>query len=435
VQVARLRENQPDPSASKYERASFALKPSLPKGGVLACRDAEREKIGAHLRNGVAQGGSSQVLYVSGMPGTGKTAMVLEVLEQMRTNKLNFHLVHINAMRLSTPWCVFREISEQLPGASVNMSEARNRVTNFFHQRTEHDPVVVLLIDEIDFLKTANQSILYTVFDWLELPRARMVLASISNTMDLPERLLPRVASRFHIERVDFEPYNREQIHEILRSRLQAVGALDVFGDMVLRLCAARVAANSGDVRKALQVCRRAIQVNLNEPSLEPGPVKISHLSVAEKELLFASPVIQAVLNLSAQTRHFLAAAVLEFRLKEDAECISLPTVSARFQKILAMIAVDGERGAEGAGEAITDAESEEMAQQFTQRLEAMAIFAKTENSLAISADLQTISFGALDHEELASALLQNEEDPTIREILEAGSPDLMTKNIGKAIN
>ena len=63
----------------------------------------------------------------------------------------------------------------------------------------------------------------------------RLVLAAISNTMDLPERLLPRVASRFYIERVDFAPYNKNQLYEILCSRLKRQKALDAFGDVVLR--------------------------------------------------------------------------------------------------------------------------------------------------------------------------------------------------------
>jgi len=259
------------------------------------------------------------------------------------------------------------------------------------------------------------------------------VLASISNTMDLPERLLPRVASRFHIERVDFEPYSRNQIYEILRSRLKAVGALNVFDDIVLKFCAARVAANSGDVRKALQVCRRAIQVCLNDASVEPGQVKMPHFQVAEKELLFASPVHQAILNLNAQARRFLAAVVLEFRLKENVEALLLQPVSARFQKMLAMTAVGkGETEASS----VTCAESDEIAQQFVQRLEAMSIFAKRSGPHAGTCpELQTISLGSLDLEDLASTLLRKEEDPAIIEILEAGSPVLEPERVFKSID
>ena len=61
--------------------ASFALKPSLPKGGFLACREAERQKIGAHLQNGVAQGGSSQVLKAQGTKTKTKDLFTRKYME------------------------------------------------------------------------------------------------------------------------------------------------------------------------------------------------------------------------------------------------------------------------------------------------------------------------------------------------------------------
>merc|ERR1719424_1417023 len=292
----------------KLESAARALRPVAPKVGLLPCRSTERKKIAAHLHTGVQQGGSSQVLYISGMPGTGKTAIVTEVLDQLKS-QCAFHLVHINAMRLGSPIQVFREIADQMQWGTNN-SNACSVATEMFNHRKVEDPVIVLLIDEVDCLVTPTQAVLYKVFDWLGMPNARLVLAAISNTMDLPERLLPRVASRFHIERVDFSPYNKSQLYEILCSRLKGQGALDAFGDVVLRLCAARVAAATGDIRKALQVCRRAVETRLQNAEIE-GPVTIADLEAAEKDLILANPMANAILRLSIQTRRYLSAVVI----------------------------------------------------------------------------------------------------------------------------
>eukprot|EP00913_Durusdinium_trenchii_P014386 g13493.t1 len=78
--------------------------------------------------------------------------------------------------------------------------------------------------------------------------------------MDLPERLLPRVASRIGVQRVSFNAYSRDQLKAILVNRLRAGNALEAFQDKALTICAARVAADGGDARKALQVCRRALE-------------------------------------------------------------------------------------------------------------------------------------------------------------------------------
>lgn len=49
----------------------------------------------------------------------------------------------------------------------------------------------------------------------------------IANTMDLPEKLLPRISSRMGIERLCFGPYNYQQLQEIISSRLEGINAFE----------------------------------------------------------------------------------------------------------------------------------------------------------------------------------------------------------------
>ena len=42
------------------------------------------------------------------------------------------------------------------------------------------------MIDEIDFLFTANQNVLYNLFNWNQLPKSGLILIAISNTIDFP---------------------------------------------------------------------------------------------------------------------------------------------------------------------------------------------------------------------------------------------------------
>jgi ATPase family associated with various cellular activities (AAA) len=57
-------------------------------------------------------------------------------------------------------------------------------------------PVTVLLVDEVDMLLSRDQSVLYNLFGWPQQPGARLVVIGIANTLDLPERLLPKIARR-----------------------------------------------------------------------------------------------------------------------------------------------------------------------------------------------------------------------------------------------
>lgn len=72
--------------------------------------------------------------------------------------------------------------------------------------------------------------------------------------MDLPERLLTaKVASRLGLVRVTFAPYTKEQLIEIIKSRLEG---LDVFKEGAVEFCASKVVTVTGDARRALEYCR-----------------------------------------------------------------------------------------------------------------------------------------------------------------------------------
>ena len=75
----------------------------------------------------------------------------------------------------------------------------------------------MVLVDELDYLVTRKQSVLYNLFEWPTMKHSRLIVVGIANTMDLPERLLPKVLSRLGLARVVFAPYTRDQIRTILK--------------------------------------------------------------------------------------------------------------------------------------------------------------------------------------------------------------------------
>lgn len=52
---------------------------------------------------------------------------------------------------------------------------------------------------------------LYNLFEWPSRPHARLVVVGIANTMDLPERCMPRVSSRL-TSRITFPAYKKDQV-------------------------------------------------------------------------------------------------------------------------------------------------------------------------------------------------------------------------------
>jgi len=425
---------------SKLLKASAALRPEANQGH-LPCREEEQEQIIGHLSLAIRNGGSSKVLYVSGMPGTGKTASVLKAVRQLEDkakdtkdyasgSDCQFAFAHVNAMCLAGPAAVFSEIVRQLTaagelegtGRQCSKSVAPAKLTQLFERRGKSDRVIVLLVDEMDYLATRDQAVLYRMFNWLTLPNPRLVIAAISNTMDLPERLLPRVSSRFGLVRVSFQPYNKEQINEILSQRLSSHDASSSFDPLTLKLCGARVAAGSGDIRKALQLCKRALEVRMARTGQTTCVVDLEDLKVAEKELLHANPSVSAIHGLGGKAHLFLAALMLEMR-KRTAEAVPEKKVFKRYGKLLETLAkVEGDSNPMELSGSGPEAANDEAA-FLAKRLEAMSLIEVQhvrEHESDFASKGQALGLQSLDIDDLAGALLEAVKNATVLQMLRA---------------
>eukprot|EP00042_Codosiga_hollandica_P028182 m.146447 g.146447 ORF g.146447 m.146447 type:complete len:282 (+) comp52711_c0_seq2:1301-2146(+) len=126
---------------------------------------------------------------------------------------------------------------------------------------------------------------------------SKLVVVAVANTMDLPERVLAhRVASRLGLTRITFAPYTRLQLATIIANRLTPHA---VFQPDAIELCARKIAASSGDARRALDICRRAAELALN------GVVDIRTVNQALQDMT-ASPVIAAIASASQHEQLFL---------------------------------------------------------------------------------------------------------------------------------
>ena len=70
----------------------------------------------------------------------------------------------------------------------------------------------VLLVDELDLLVTRKQDVIYNLFDWATRKSSKLIIVAIANTMDLAQRMLPRVASRMGFQQIMFTSYTRVRL-------------------------------------------------------------------------------------------------------------------------------------------------------------------------------------------------------------------------------
>ncbi|XP_008280087.1 origin recognition complex subunit 1 [Stegastes partitus] len=283
----------------------------------LPCREQEFQDIYSFVESKIIDG-TGGCMYISGVPGTGKTATVHEVMRCLQhaadVDEIpTFHFIEINGMKMTDPHQAYVQILQNLTGQKATADHAAALLEKRFTNPAPRKETTVLLVDELDLLWTRKQNVMYNLFNWPTQRHARLVVLTIANTMDLPERIMiNRVASRLGLTRMSFQPYSFKQLQQIIMSRLNKVKA---FEEDALQLVSRKVAALSGDARRCLDICRRATEIcehSATNPSAT-GLVGMNHVMDALNEM-FSSAYITAIKCASMQEQLFLRAVIAEFR-------------------------------------------------------------------------------------------------------------------------
>ncbi|VDO36351.1 unnamed protein product [Onchocerca flexuosa] len=232
----------------------------------LPCRTAEFERICAFIKESITNNAISQAIYISGVPGTGKTATVLQAVRYLKASEKfpAFDFVMVNAMELSDPKQIFVEIYRHLFSLKKKVAPktARKKLNDIFQYRDKKRLPIIILVDELDLLNSKKQEIIYDVFNWSANEESLVSVIAIANTLDLPERLFSqRISSRLGANRLCFQPYDHDEIAHIIRDRLHGSTAVEA---EAIELASRKVAAVSGDLRKALDILRNATQLAIS---------------------------------------------------------------------------------------------------------------------------------------------------------------------------
>ena len=242
---------------------------------ALPCRENEFDTVYSHLEAAISAGTGS-CIYISGTPGTGKTATVREVVGSLQASVAeeqldDFYFVEINGMKVTDPHQSYSLLWEALKGDRVSPAHALELLEREFTTPSPRRVPCVVLMDELDQLVTRNQGVMYNFFNWPQLRHSRLIVLAVANTMDLPERTLSnKISSRLGLTRITFPGYTHTQLMTIIQSRLEDVGRVIVEPDAI-QFASRKVAAVSGDARRALDICRRAVEIAEQEMPTDPG--------------------------------------------------------------------------------------------------------------------------------------------------------------------
>ena len=264
----------------------------------LPFRDEETKTV-AQTLSVVLKGARPSNLLLFGKPGTGKTAVVKNVVQRLHKKAkdlgIEVTVPFVNAKTANTGYKVLYEIAEnmginneeekklQVHFTGLSMGEATDRILDFIQKKKKLH--VVLIIDEIDSLVDRNgDGILYNFTRANErISQGGFIsLIGVSNSLTFKDKLDPRVRSSLSEEEMVFNPYTVEQLQKILTDRVKLAFNDDVISGAAINLCAAMAGKENGDARKAIDLLRVAAEIAERERSANVGE---KHIRLAQEKI------------------------------------------------------------------------------------------------------------------------------------------------------
>ncbi|THC99283.1 hypothetical protein EYZ11_001189 [Aspergillus tanneri] len=341
----------------------------------LVGRDDERGKLSFFIQNGV-ESGKGGCLYVSGPPGTGKSAMVQEVCRALDPKSVK--VAHLNCASMRSARDVYSKLIEDLcEDHEVFKKSEADRLKSLFIPDKKQNDLFLVTLDEIDHLLTADTGVLQSLFEWSLHSKSKLMLIGIANALDLTDRSLPQLkAKNLKPRLLPFLPYNAGQIANVITNRLRSLLPQDQNEDpnfvpfaqpAAIMLCAKKVASQAGDLRKAFELVKRAIDIveqetmeklekressqgnpsktilvennNLSSPARAKQPssstynvftaprASIAHIARVTSSA-FGQGTVQRLKNLNLQQKAAICALIALDRKKREGEYPSTPSKS-----------------------------------------------------------------------------------------------------------
>jgi cell division control protein 6 len=161
-----------------------------------------------------------------GPPGTGKTTAILKVFDEIEKHTSSVIPVHINCQVDNTRYTVFSQIFQRIykykpPSSGVSFKKLFDEIARHLIEKKR---VLIVALDDINCLFYENEvnETLYSLLRAHEVhPGAKIGVVGVLSEVKMNYVLDPRVNSVFLPQEVQFPPYTRAEIYDILKSRIK----------------------------------------------------------------------------------------------------------------------------------------------------------------------------------------------------------------------
>ncbi|WP_353634856.1 ORC1-type DNA replication protein [Halobacterium sp. NMX12-1] len=229
---------------------------------VFQHRESQLQTLQYALRPAV-RGNRPLNVMVRGPPGTGKTTAVQKLFGELG-GQHGVRTVRVNCQVDSTRYAVFSRIFEEIfdyepPSSGISFKKLFGQVAE---RIADDEEVLVVALDDVNYLFYEDEAsdTLYSLLRAHEThsgAKVGVIVVSSDLDLDVIENLDGRVQSVFRPEEAYFASYDRGEITDILRDRVEVGFREDAVPTTVLDRVA-ELTDEAGDLRVGIDLLRRA---------------------------------------------------------------------------------------------------------------------------------------------------------------------------------
>jgi cell division control protein 6 len=228
---------------------------------VYKYRDSQLTKMAIYSKE-VDKGIAPQNMRLVGGCATGKTTTTMKYFSMMKERFTNVVCVHVNCQINTTEYKIFSKIYKKLFGKQVSVSGLSkfNIYDEVMEYLVKEEKVLIVALDDYNYMKTGEE-LNRTLYNLLRAHEsyhgAKVSVLTIINTSNDAVLIDPNVSTIFHPIDVEFDPYQRYAIYDILKNRCQIGFYHNVINERVLNKIV-DMTYDMGDLRYGIKLLSKS---------------------------------------------------------------------------------------------------------------------------------------------------------------------------------
>jgi archaeal cell division control protein 6 len=290
----------------------------------------------------IFDGVSPNNLFIYGKPGLGKTLLTKLVFEEIKREAENqgidLLVITINCDEAVTEHSILQKIVEQFPTPNnepkKKLGYSIGRHNDYLHYLIDQYPgIIVFVLDELD--KAESPEMINKIIRIESKVSGQFpTVVGITNDSKLKDSFPPQLKSVLCENSLIINPYDAEQLLDIINARIEIAFHPGVIDGMVTPLCAAFAAQEHGDVRRAIDLLRVGGEIAEREGA---DIVTENDIRRAD-ELIELNKTIEIVKTLPTQSKVALLSAI--FILEHGAQA-DMNAVYSMYKRMCNLLDID----------------------------------------------------------------------------------------------